>query len=230
MERLMLIIVEAALELVPVSIARHPSVRRYASKRGKKPTEVLLDRSYHHYAMSKLPNNEKRGRPDITYHMLLDATSTPLYKKGVLQIYVHTINDYVIRVGELVRLPRSYHRFVGLMEDLFKRNRIESEEGSVLLEVKRQGIRELLTELSPDESILLREGGREVGLEELAKLITSFKRVVVGIGGFPRGDFSKESVEAFHREASIGPEAYDAALVLCRVLYEVEKSALGDQR
>ena len=43
-----LVISEAALETIPVNIIDHPSVTNHARKLGKRPSEILLDRSYHH--------------------------------------------------------------------------------------------------------------------------------------------------------------------------------------
>ena len=45
-----LVISEAALEKIPVNIIDHPSVTNHARKLGKRPSEILLDRSYHHAA------------------------------------------------------------------------------------------------------------------------------------------------------------------------------------
>ena len=37
-----------------------------------------------------------------------------------IQIFIHTINDRVIYVGNNVRIPKSYHRFQGVIEKLFQ--------------------------------------------------------------------------------------------------------------
>ena len=58
-----LIIAEAALETVPRDIAGHAAVKNHARRLGLRPSETLLDRSYHHAAMLKLEGNSKRGRP-----------------------------------------------------------------------------------------------------------------------------------------------------------------------
>ena len=64
----------------------------------KLPKQLLLDRSLHHAGMLKLKNNLKRGRPDITHFVLLEALGSPLNKEGQLQVLIHTCNDYVIRI------------------------------------------------------------------------------------------------------------------------------------
>ena len=95
-----LILVEAALELVPKRILRHPSVRRNAKRRGKPPEETLLNRSIHHSAMSRLENSEKRGRPDIANVCLLETQGSPLNKLGKLPKLM------ILLWGELLKHPK----------------------------------------------------------------------------------------------------------------------------
>ena len=45
----------------------------------------------------------KRGRPDIAHFALLEALSTPLYLEGLLDVYIHTIDNKVIKVGPDLR-------------------------------------------------------------------------------------------------------------------------------
>jgi len=58
--KLKIVLLEAALETVPPGIASHSAVARNATKRGKPPTEVLLDVSIHYPAMKRLPLKHKR--------------------------------------------------------------------------------------------------------------------------------------------------------------------------
>ncbi|MEM4363521.1 MAG: hypothetical protein QXT90_05715, partial [Candidatus Caldarchaeum sp.] len=88
LERLFLLLVEAAVETVPEEIQNHPAVLKDAGRRGKKPSQVLLDRSYHHWAMKTLKDGQKRGRPDIVHFSLLEALGSPLNMKGLLETYV----------------------------------------------------------------------------------------------------------------------------------------------
>ncbi len=48
---LSLVLVESALELIPRSIQKHPSVVSHSQKLGKYPSEILLDNSWHFAAM-----------------------------------------------------------------------------------------------------------------------------------------------------------------------------------
>ncbi|HID04751.1 MAG TPA: 16S rRNA methyltransferase, partial [Aigarchaeota archaeon] len=157
LEKLLLIIVEAALELVPPECRKHPSVVKDAKRRGKTPGEVLLDRSYHHAAMKELRNSHKRGRPDITHFSLLEALGSPLNRKGMLETYVTTIDNYVIYVKPYVRLPKNYDRFKGLVEQLYRKQVITAEDGRELLSIQRKPLRQLLKELSPSTVLLMSE-------------------------------------------------------------------------
>ena len=102
---LSLIIAESALERIPAAITGHPSVTSTAKKFGKYPGRMMLDKSWHFGAMLSLNNKERRGRPDIVHLCMLAACGTPLYMKDLLRVYVHTITDKVIEIGQGVRIP-----------------------------------------------------------------------------------------------------------------------------
>ncbi|MFL6479625.1 MAG: ribosome biogenesis protein, partial [Nitrososphaera sp.] len=70
---------EAALETIPDEIAGHAAVRNHSHRLQMRSSEILLDRSYHHAAMKRLPDSLKRGRPDIVHFALMEALSTPLF-------------------------------------------------------------------------------------------------------------------------------------------------------
>ncbi len=110
---LSLIVAESALELVPKEIQQHNSVISHSKKLGKKPSEILLDNSWHFAAMKGIKNEIKRGRPDLVHFSLLEACSIPLYYEKKISVYVHTIEDKVIFIGDELHLPKSYHRFAG---------------------------------------------------------------------------------------------------------------------
>ena len=133
--RVSLVIAETALELVPEELTRHPSVQESCTKTSEKSKEILLDRSFHHAAMiaGKIKLAWKRGRPDIAHFALLEALSTPLYLEGLLDVYIHTMDDKVIKVGPKLRIPKSYFRFEGVMMKLFKEKIIRNNEGDKTL-------------------------------------------------------------------------------------------------
>jgi len=225
MRRLIVVFVEAALERVPKGLWRHPSVVGTARRRGKKPGESLLDRTYHHAAMKGLPEAWRRGRPDITHICLLEALGSPLNLEGLLKTYVHTFQGYVVDVNPKVRLPRNYDRFVGLIEQLFKLGRVPPE-GEALLRLERKGLRELIEEVSPSYTVALTSGGKPETLEELCRRLVGEERPTVFIGAYPRGPLKPETLRLSDEAVCIDPEVLDAWVVTSRLVYQFEL-ALG---
>ncbi len=229
-EPLTLIIAEAALELVPREIWHHELVKKHARKRGKKPWEIILDKSLHYRAMLNLPQHHKRGRPDIVHFCLLEALGSPLNKRGLLRVFVHTIDNRVISVDPATRIPRHYYRFVGLMEQLLVEGRVPPGSEKPLMRCERMTFPQLLEELGIEVSVLMHESGERVGLGELGRWLSEEmlrgRRVAVVVGGFPHGDFTEETLSCVDRRVSIFDEVLDSWVVTSRVLAAVEL-ALG---
>jgi len=223
LRKLVLVVVEAAIELVPEKIRDHPAVRAYAARRGKKPKEVLLDRSYHHAAMKRLKEAEQRGRPDITHFILLEALGSPLNKLGMLEVYVQTRSGHVIWINPETRLPRVYERFKGLIEKLYKEPVVEAD-GKTLLKLEEKSLTELIEEVKPDARILLSEKGKLMKWREFGELLTSKEKPLVMIGGFPRGDFHEETLKNADELISIWPESLEAWIIASRVIAILEQA------
>ncbi|MCD6510050.1 MAG: 16S rRNA methyltransferase [Thermoprotei archaeon] len=220
---LYLLIAEAALELIPSEVWGHPAIRKYAMKRGKHPSKLLLDISFHYSAVKNLPHIEKRGRPDIVHITLLEALGSPLNRSGKLRVYVHTFRNYIIEVNPETRLPRNYYRFVGLMEQLFERRRVPPRGDKVLLRIKKGSIRDVVGEIAPTEVIIMSEKGEAVSLNKLAETLTSTPKPLVIIGGFQRGDFTDETLSLANLKVSLYPEPLDAWVVVSRVITAYEE-------
>jgi rRNA small subunit pseudouridine methyltransferase Nep1 len=183
-----LVIAEAELEPVPKSIRNHPAVVRYAKKRGKKPGEVLLESTYHHAALRKLPDGDRRGRPDIVHICLLNALESIANREGLLRVYVHTRNDEVIHIKPETRLPRNYNRFLGLMESLFKDRIVPRDLG--LLRMEKMGLMELIDGINPDGIFVMHEEGALTKPIDFGRRLASLRNPTVIVGGFPHGDFT----------------------------------------
>jgi len=215
-------LVESALELVPREIMSHPAVVNNAKKRGKKPSEVLLDVSIHYSAMKNLPNRFKRGRPDIVHISLLNAMSSPLNMEGYLELYIHTIQDQVIFINPKMRPPRDYRRFIGLMEQLLTIGKVPPEAEESLMYVKTLTIRDLIKRLNVDYVILLSEKGELVTPDKLASSILKNNSIVL-IGGFAHGDFEREVYEVASDILAIYPRPLDTWIVVSRVIEACER-------
>jgi len=226
-----LVISEAALELIPTNILHHPSVTNHARKLGKKPSETLLDRSFHHAAMqsSKLEFAWKRGRPDLVHFALIEALSTPLFLNHLLQVYVSTPCNQVICIGKNLRIPKTYSRFEGLIIDLFKNNHIKEEKSEItLLKLQRNvSLDSLINDIIKPSKVI---GLTRVGIPSSPKEIVSTHinkdsyQCAFVVGGFPRGHFAENTTRLCDRIYSIGNYSLESHVVIARILYECEKA------
>lgn len=215
------VLAEAALETVPEELWSHPAVRCHSKRQRKPPERLLLDRSLHHAAMRRLKDNEKRGRPDITHFVLLEALGSPLNREGLLRVYVHTRNDYVIAVNPAARLPRNYVRFVGLIEQLFELGRVPSE-GEVLLSLERKTLQQLLSETGTDYVLAFSRGGKPVSIHAAVSGLQTKRSPVVIVGGFPHGGFLESTSRLADEVVCVDAEMLDAWTVASRMIYDYE--------
>ncbi len=216
-----LIISESALELVPFELEDHPSVVSHARKLGKYSSEILLDNSWHFAAMKGIKNEIKRGRPDLVHFSILEATTIPLYIQNKLNLFVHTIDDKVIHFGKNVHLPKSYHRFEGVIEKLYQEKKIMTKN-ELLLEIKEQTFSELIDEINPSKIIGFSTEGELSSYEKIASQISDDSCIV--IGGFQKGHFSDSVQNTITDLFSIGNESFEGHIVTSRILYEYEKT------
>ena len=216
-----LIISESALELVPFELEDHLSVVSHARKLGKYPSEILLDNSWHFAAMKGIKNEIKRGRPDLVHFSILEATTIPLYIQNKLNLFVHTIDDKVIHFGKNVHLPKSYHRFEGVIEKLYQEKKIMAKN-ELLLEIKEQTFSELIDAINPSKIIGFSTEGKLSSYEKIASQISDDSCIVVG--GFQKGHFSDSVQNTITDLFSIGNESFEGHIVTSRILYEYEKT------
>jgi len=215
------ILSESALELIPYDLESHPSIISHARKLGKHPSEILLDNSWHFAAMKGIINELKRGRPDLVHFSILEATTIPLYLKNKMKLYVHTIDDKVISFGKNVHIPKSYHRFEGVIEKLYQETKIKSND-ELLLEIRDKTFSELLDEINPSKVIGLSTKGIPSSYEKIATEISDNACIV--LGGFQKGHFSDSIQNKITDLYSVGDESIEAHVVVARILYEYEKT------
>ena len=216
-----LILSESSLELVPYELEEHPSVVSHAKKLGKYPSDILLDNSWHFAAMKGIKNEIKRGRPDLVHFSILEATTIPLYYQNKLNLFVHTIDNKVIRFGKNVHIPKSYHRFQGLMEKLFLTKKIESED-EILMEMKNSSLPQLISKIKPTQIIGLTTQGQKTSLDKLVEQIEENSCII--LGGFQKGHFNNETDKIIDKSFSINDSSLEAHLVASRLAYEYEKT------
>lgn len=216
-----IVFAESALETVPRPLQRHKSVTLHARKLGKRPDEILLDNSWHFAAMKGIEDEIKRGRPDIVHFNLLEATTIPLYFANKVRVFVHTTDNKVITVGNNVNLPKSYHRFEGLIEKLYAEKKIESSV-QTLLEIQNMTFPELMREIDPDRVIGLSKEGIASSFADVAKKIDDETCLV--IGSFQKGHFDDSVKNRIDELYKIDENPLESHVVTSRILYEYEKT------
>lgn len=220
--KLNLLLLEASLETVPISIAHHPVIVKTANRRGKKPTSMILDISLHYHAMRKLDRIEKRGRPDIVHVSLLEILESPLCKRDLLRIYIHTIEGHAIFVDPTTRIPKNYNRFIGLMEQLFETGSVPPGSEKPLIHMKTMRLESLVKQINVNGLILLSEKCSYLPLYKVVHQAL-VENMAIGIGAFPHGDFEKETVELSKYCYSIYSEPLSTHIVISRVLSSAER-------
>jgi rRNA small subunit pseudouridine methyltransferase Nep1 len=219
-----LIFVETALELVPMEIVTHPSIRRNAKRHGKPALQNLLDSSLHHFAMLNLPQNQRRGRPDIIHFCLLEAMGSPLNRTGALRVWINTQQGFTISVDSSTRFPRDYNRFKSLIEQLFI-DKMSPVTGTPLLTLKEKSLRQLIEEIKPSNVIALTFHGEVSSFEKVAELVVTEKNPTILIGAYPLGALSNETLSLSDEALSVYHESLEAWTVVSRILYAVEKAS-----
>ncbi|QLH05340.1 ribosome biogenesis protein [Nitrosopumilus oxyclinae] len=215
------VLAESSLELVPSELKHHPSVVSHARKLDKHPSEILLDNSWHFAAMKGIQNEMKRGRPDLVHFSILEATTIPLYLQNKMKFYVHTLDDKVISFGNNVHIPKSYHRFAGVIEKLYQEKEITTKD-DVLLEIEEKTFPQLLDEINPSKVLGFSTTGKTSTYEKIAKDIPDDACIV--IGGFQKGHFSDLIENKITDLYSVGDESFEGHVVVARMLYEYEKT------
>jgi rRNA small subunit pseudouridine methyltransferase Nep1 len=224
---LTLILAESSIERVPPLLVKHPSVIAHARRKSKEPSSLILDRSYHHSAIraaeGRGPSADflKRARPDIAFHVLLQALGSPLNREGLLRTYVHTIEDNVIDIDARVKLPRNYDRFIGLLEQLYEEKNVPQGEHP-LLSIRKCTLSELVSESGTSPVVAFSTLGKPATVEDASAPIVEADAPAVLIGGFAHSHFSQSTTQLASHLFSIDREPLDAWVIAARVIYEYE--------
>jgi rRNA small subunit pseudouridine methyltransferase Nep1 len=214
------VLADSALELVPKEIRRSAAVQSDSKRRGADASEILLDRSFHHSAMSKLKDSEKRGRPDLVHVALLSVTGAPLYLDGQVRLFVHTYAGMVLEIAEKTRIPKNYIRFRGLAEQA-----LVGGNTTGLVRAYPMKFGDLMRKASAGRVFGLSVQGKREDASDLAREVVSARSPCIVVGGFPRGHFSIEVAERVDELVRIDERPLEAHVVASRVIYEVERAA-----
>ncbi len=194
-----IILFESALELIPQSLRKHPLIRKKWKKNLKKKSRgILLDGAIHRPLLNSLERAEKRGRPDIIHHTLMNLVYSPLFREKKIQVFIHTRNDLCIKVSSHWRVPVNYNRFCGLFSQLLLNNRVPLS-GEPILTVKHWTLPNLLEQLE-DSQIYLCEGAIKnekelIIFKDLAEISPSSSNTFL-VGGFQHGEAELSSFDS----------------------------------
>lgn len=215
-----LILADTELETVPREIASHRTFTWQARRRGRRPTELVLDSNLHHAAMRGLKDADRRGRPDIAHVCLLLALDSPLNREGLLRLYVHTRHNKLITIDPATRLPPAYNRFIGLIEHLFLSGAAPPEEP--LLRLEDASLKEIIARIKPAQVISFSERGEKKRFSELFARMSKSDDVCVVVGGFPHGDFISNVRELSDAIVCIDSDLLLAPTVVTRAIHAYE--------
>lgn len=116
-KRLIVILEKANLEIVKVGKSSHG----------------LLNCDEHMNLIRKYKKDPAFCRPDIVHQCLLMLFDSPLNRAGLLQVYIHTMNNILIEINPQTRFPRTFKRFASLMVQLLYKSSIKSANGPEFL-------------------------------------------------------------------------------------------------
>jgi len=224
---LTLILAESSIERISPQMAKNPSVVAHARRKSREPSSLILDRSYHHSAIKAAEGRNpsetflKRGRPDIAFHVLLQALGSPLSREGLMRTHVHTIDDNVIDLDPRVKLPRNYDRFIGLLEQLYEKKSVPPDE-QPLLSIRKCTLPELVSESRVSTVVAFSTLGKPASVKDACVPIVEADAPGVLIGGFAHSHFNQSTTRLANHLFSIDKEPLDAWVVAARVIYEYE--------
>jgi rRNA small subunit pseudouridine methyltransferase Nep1 len=182
LKRLKVILLESPLELAP-SWPRGP----------------LVDKRYHYYRMSKLSQKWKRGRPDIVHTTLIILQDSFLNMKGLLEVYIHTLDGKVYRIREDERVPKHYDAFKEIFAQVLREGKVPPE-GEPLIWKAYDSLSGFVKEHG--KIVLFWEKG-ERGTFLQATRYAIDNNLPIGIGMFPKGDFKRSTLRKTTKAFSV---------------------------
>ena len=184
-----IILFESALELIPEPLRKHRLIRKEWRKNVKQKNRgILLDGAIHRFLMDSLDQFEKRGRPDLIHHSLLNMVYSPLFRNKKIRILIHTINDISFEIPSNWRIPVNYNRFCGLISQLLLKRRVPIT-GEPLLNVESSSLANIINQFDDSEVYLCEEPKKRDNndFQHLSSISQSSSGIYL-IGGFQHGE------------------------------------------
>ncbi|KRX96208.1 Ribosomal RNA small subunit methyltransferase NEP1 [Trichinella pseudospiralis] len=198
--KLFIILEDASLELAKV---------------GKKVELLCSDKHRNFLSRRKDPLNY---RPDITHQCLLMLLDSPLNKAGLLEIYIHTVKNVLIRVHPQTRIPRTFERFVGLMMQLLSKLSIRATGSpETLLKV----IKNPVTNYLPVGCKVYATSFHAERLVNIREIVPQAEPVAIVIGALPHGSTLPEYSEEVLKISNYPLSAALTCAKVCTAFEEV---------
>ncbi|KRZ16583.1 Ribosomal RNA small subunit methyltransferase NEP1 [Trichinella zimbabwensis] len=198
--KLFIILEDASLELAKV---------------GKKVELLCSDKHRNFLSKRKDPLNY---RPDITHQCLLMLLDSPLNKAGLLEIYIHTVKNVLIRVHPQTRIPRTFERFVGLMMQLLSKLSIRATGSpETLLKV----IKNPVTSYLPVGCKVYATSFHAERLVNTREIVPQAEPVAIVIGALPHGSTLPEYSEEVLKISNYPLSAALTCAKVCTAFEEV---------
>ena len=184
----------------------------------------ILDENYHHQIIRGLQNSDKRGRPDIVHLALLDISSTPAFIEELVEVYVHTVLNQTIKVKPGVRLPRTLHRFCGVLAKVLS-GLADAKEDDLFELFKDETLLHLLSRVARSKVVCLTTEGRMTDILSYVKsLVVIPSNTTWLVGGYAHGHFSEEAKAVSTDIISISKYHLPAHVVTGRLCFAIELS------
>lgn len=233
-----LLLVETALEITPSKYRGHPSVLNNVKKYGNPGR--LLDIALHHSFMKNLKDNSKRGRPDILHQFMITCLTSILNKQNKLRIYFHTYSNELFEINPILRPPKDFMRYKGLMYKLLtekeittakeishRKNQKENEplDDSTLIRNVRLPLQGFIKQINPQQILRFTSIGELTPREEIFSLKENLDQDILAIvGGFQSGHFSPDVMEIDAKDISIYPEGIETNTVINHIIINFERA------
>lgn len=216
---LTILLVDSELETIPMEMLNDPAVRKLANTKKKKAQMMLLDSNFLHTSIDRYyPGmSTRRGRPDLFHTFLNVVNESILNRMGHLRIFIHTRNNKVITINPETRVPKSYNRFVGLIEDLFLKGEIKAESKS-LLKIENLTAQEAISRYSKGRTVVMWPGGDYVSTDS----VVSQPDTTIIMGGFAEGDYISD-LSSVSERYSIFPQELTTWTVASELICSYER-------
>lgn len=180
---------------------------------------MLLDSSFHHRAMRRLPDVERRGRPDIAHLCALLALGSRAAAAGRLRVFIHMYGGEVVSIAPGTRLPRVYDRFKGLMGQLLVEGAVPKDEP--LMIVEDVDLKGLIETTGARRVVAITSRGKRTRWPDLLPEPEADGGLAFLLGGFPRGPFPESTLRLATEQASVFDTPLEAWAIEAELLARV---------